>query len=85
MQCTYQINTETVWVKPLFTVIATDHHCSFRLLADAIELRFRQRKNLCVHGDHACLRVEAVLFSAVHAVKGNFCTVYWHWNDDLRL
>ena len=67
MLCTYQINAETVWVNPLFTVIATDHHCSFRLLADAIELRFRQRKNLCVHGDHACLRVEAALFSAIHA------------------
>ena len=69
----------------MFTVIATDHHCSFRLLADAIELRFRQRKTLCVHGDHACLGVEAALFSAIHTVKRNFYTVHWHWNDDLRL
>ena len=81
---TYQVNAETVWVEPLFTVIAADHHCSLRLLTDAVELWVKHWYARWIHRDQTLLK-NSILRDLFHCLRdacyfGSRC-----WNDDLWL
>ena len=71
-------------MKPLFTVVTANHHCSLRLLADAVELWLRHWQARWIHRDQTFLTGN-ILDNLFHSLRDACYFRRRCWNDDLWL